>query len=250
MIEASPFFSRLQRWPRGYPGDFETIQYLLCAENLAPRGTAAFHLEQYGLTCPAAQQHRNKVLRQAELARNLLRDGNVSAPSILSLACGSSPDLAHVRDYLRQDVCVTLVDSDADALELSRQALTDVPVQCRLVHGNVLRLKRLLPDTQPAHLILIGGLFDYLRDSTIQRFLKLLWNEFLAPGGRLFFTNISPDNPDRLLIEYFGDWVLTARDEAALSRLCDLAGLDGCHRHLQRDATGCTILVELQRTQS
>src|SRR5262245_14775001 len=31
----SPFFRRIQSWPRGYPGDFETIEYLCNAHNQA-----------------------------------------------------------------------------------------------------------------------------------------------------------------------------------------------------------------------
>jgi hypothetical protein len=34
----SPFVRRLQSWPRGYPGDFETVEYLLSQEVMAPRG--------------------------------------------------------------------------------------------------------------------------------------------------------------------------------------------------------------------
>src|SRR5262249_14505296 len=35
----SPFVSRLQSWPRGYPGDFETIEYLCEGRNRALPGT-------------------------------------------------------------------------------------------------------------------------------------------------------------------------------------------------------------------
>src|SRR5688500_2909423 len=31
----SPFVSRLQQWPRGYPGDFETVEYLVSGRNRA-----------------------------------------------------------------------------------------------------------------------------------------------------------------------------------------------------------------------
>src|SRR5690606_16733087 len=34
-MAASPFAARLQTWPRGYPGDFETIEYLVDAINRA-----------------------------------------------------------------------------------------------------------------------------------------------------------------------------------------------------------------------
>jgi hypothetical protein len=37
----SPFVRRAQVWPRGYPGDFETIEQLASQANRAPEGTVA-----------------------------------------------------------------------------------------------------------------------------------------------------------------------------------------------------------------
>jgi hypothetical protein len=37
----SPFVRRAQVWPRGYPGDFETIEQLVSQANRAPEGTLA-----------------------------------------------------------------------------------------------------------------------------------------------------------------------------------------------------------------
>src|SRR5262245_40784826 len=49
----SPFISRLQHWPRGYPGDFETIEYLWRGRNTAADRTS-YDLEHYALTAPVA----------------------------------------------------------------------------------------------------------------------------------------------------------------------------------------------------
>ena len=35
----SPFAARVTDWPRGYPGDFETVEYLCDAVNHAEPGT-------------------------------------------------------------------------------------------------------------------------------------------------------------------------------------------------------------------
>ena len=64
----SPFVRRLQEWPRGYAGDFETVEYLLQQRNRAVVGRFAYFLEQYALGSPIAQQHRNKVDIQASRA--------------------------------------------------------------------------------------------------------------------------------------------------------------------------------------
>jgi len=250
MVRRSPFFARLQDWPRGYPGDFETVEHLLRARNLAARGTIAFHIEQYGLTSPAARQHHNKVRRQGELILDLCGRGAPDpkpAARVLSLACGSSPDLASVQSWVRPDAQFTLVDSDPDALRYSRDRLQAIESQCRFVEGNVLRLRPLSAGMGPFDLVVVGGLFDYLRGRTIARILRLLWSELLAPGGKLFFTNISPDNPDRIWIEYLAEWVLIARDEPSLMSLCRDAGIDERHCKCERDATASAILVEIDR---
>ena len=51
----SPFVRRLQTWPRGYPGDFETVEYIMNAENRAEPGTLDYWLEQHTLTSDIAQ---------------------------------------------------------------------------------------------------------------------------------------------------------------------------------------------------
>ena len=57
----SPIIARMQNWPRGYAGDFETVEMILSGRCVSKKGTLAYHLERYVLDCPASQQHRNKV---------------------------------------------------------------------------------------------------------------------------------------------------------------------------------------------
>src|SRR6185436_42187 len=61
----SPFVARLQAWPRGYAGDFETVEYICDAGNKASPGTVPWAIEECALQSPVAQQHRNKVALQA-----------------------------------------------------------------------------------------------------------------------------------------------------------------------------------------
>lgn len=71
-----PFVRRAQIWPRGYPGDFETIEQVVSQANRAPEGTLAWLIESYCLGSPFAQQHRNKVAHQARLiTQAILRPG-------------------------------------------------------------------------------------------------------------------------------------------------------------------------------
>jgi SAM-dependent methyltransferase len=241
---ASPFIRRLQEWPRGYAGDFETIERLWQAENQAPPGTLAHAFETYALSAAIAQQHRNKVAFQAASIREAMAGGQ--ACRLLSIGCGSCPDLRSVLDQTTATSAFVLCDSDPDALAGSRLALASIARQCQFVHGMVPRVLKRVRDAGPFDLVVAGGLFDYLSDRFIVRTLSDLWHDMLAPGGRILFTNIGRGNPYRVWLEYLANWRLIERSEADLVALCDEAGIP-VPPTLVRDATGLSIVATLRR---
>jgi SAM-dependent methyltransferase len=239
----SPFILRLQEWPRGYPGDFETIERLCQADNRAEPGTLSHLFETYALTSAIAQQHRNKVLAQAAA----IREASLDNPQcrVLSLGCGSCPDVRSVTDDVA-DVTFVLCDSDRDALAYSRACLQPIDRRCHFVQGVVPRLLRRVRPFAPFDLILAGGLFDYLSDRFIVRTLNESWHELLAPGGKILFTNIAHRNPYRVWMEYIASWPLIERSEEDLTILCASAAIP-IQPSLMRDATGLSILAELHK---
>ena len=239
----SPFVSRLQRWPRGYAGDFETIEWLWSGENRAPAGTLGHAIETYALTAAIAQQHRNKVSHQAACLRQSFAAS--ASPRILSLGCGSSPDVRSVVDQVPSSATIVLCDSDPDALAFSRDHLDPIADRCHFVRGFVPRVLRRVAVHAPFDLILAGGIFDYLSDRFIVRTLCDAWH-MLAPGGRIVFTNIAAGNPYRVWIEYLGDWKLIERSESDLAALCEEAGVPA--PQLVRDATSLAIVAAVTKS--
>lgn len=203
----SPFVRRLQEWPRGYPGDFETVQYICKGENRAPRDDLAHYCEAYALNSPIAQQHRNKVHMQAA---RILRTATANPRArILSIACGSCPDFAEVGPLLRHfEGEVWLNDSDSDALRYSTDLVSTHVRRCFTVPGNAITLARRSRDLGEFDLVIAGGLFDYLPDRAAILLIQNVWRRLLSEQGVFFFTNIASHNPYRCLIEYFGDWFL------------------------------------------
>jgi O-methyltransferase involved in polyketide biosynthesis len=114
----------------------------------------------------------------------------------LSLGCGGNPDLRwvaqRVRPYAPEFV---LLDGDLAALEFSQSILPDLSDQCTYVCGNVVRELRGVLKGGGFDLVVAGGLFDYLPDRVIEHLLKMLMARGLNPGGRVFFTNFSNENP-------------------------------------------------------
>jgi extracellular factor (EF) 3-hydroxypalmitic acid methyl ester biosynthesis protein len=239
----SPFVRRLQTWPRGYQGDFETIEYLVGGTNRALPNTRAWWVEQVALSSPIAIQHRGKVRRQAdEIRRACARRPHAR---VLILACGGGRDLQILLDdAVRLDGAhLTLVDQDPDAVTLATDRARLLGATVSAVQTDAVRGLRRAEG--PFDLVLAGGLFDYLQDSTIV-LLGRIAHRKLAEGGVFFFTNIAADNPFRPWIEYFGDWTLIERAPERVKGLAVAAGFgDGVE--VATDGTGLSLLVKAVR---
>jgi SAM-dependent methyltransferase len=255
----SPFVARLQTWPRGYAGDWETIEYLVRQEVSAPVGSLEYWVEWYCLSTAIAQQHRNKVTEQGfALLRAVIRgcpDGRFDVGSgrgarIAILAAGGCSDIRSVQDALAScDFHVVINDMDPDALRFSLQMLPKIRNRISVVQGNVFRKVRELRDLGPYDLIVAGGLFDYLEDAAARHLLKTVITRLLAPGGHLFFTNIARGNPYQPWLEHVADWHLIERSEAEVLRLLERAGLVESDVTLRRDGTGLAILADVRLVQ-
>jgi extracellular factor (EF) 3-hydroxypalmitic acid methyl ester biosynthesis protein len=243
----SPFIERLQSWPRGYQGDFETVDHLMQQQVQAPEGTIEYWLEYLALSSPIAQQHRNKMLVQGREIMTALGTGVVD-PRILVLASGSCADLVGIVDWLAERrVHVVLCDGDAEALDCARERLVRLGDRLTCVHGNVLASHARLAPLGPFDVIVAGGLFDYLPERQAAFLLRVLWERLLTPGGRLFFTNIARGNPFRLWIEYMADWRLIERSADEMLALI-AAGCDGhTAPSLRRDGSGLAWLLSVTR---
>ena len=238
----SPFVQRLQSWPRGYPGDFETVEWLCDARNRAVTGTLPWAVEQCALQSPLAQQHRNKVALQARAILSTV----VANPSarIASIGCGGCRDLSLIQEYLpASHGTFVLVDADADALAFARARLDRIAGRCTFVQGRVPRAIAKLPPGSRFDLVVAGGLFDYLSDRWAVATLAAV-RERLAPGGRVFLSNIAESNPFRPWIEYLADWWLIERAESDLLRLLEEAGFDPRRARVSRDSTGLALMAE------
>lgn len=249
----SPFCRRLQQWPRGYAGDFETVEYIVQQRNDAPGGSFAYWVEQFGLDSPIAQQHRNKVRLQARAildAALALRHTSDGA-RVLVIAAGGAADIALVQQELALlNVRLVLVDQDSDALAFARARLPLLESKITTVCRNAVRGLGAVRAHGPFDLVLAGGLFDYLPDDVASAVLRQARERLLAPEGRFLFTNIADGNPYRRWIEYLGDWHLIHRSAADVVRLCEAGGFDLGDIAVTYEQTGLALVVEAEGSAS
>lgn len=246
VFATSPFMRRCQEWPRGYAGDFETIEYLAAGVNHGVPGTLGWHIEKILLESPVVQQHRNKLnLQSLEIARGVNRS---STARVLSIACGGGLDLLPVLPCLGGFAGeIVLNDCEPAALDLAAHRLQPATTRFRLVPGNVLRVARQLARGGPFDTIIAGGLFDYLPDRAVVFLLRLLFQDLLARGGVLLFTNMAEGNPWRALMRYGADWTLIERSESCICELLeDKAGIPRGWVALKRESTGLALIVRVE----
>ncbi len=242
----SPFIRRLQDWPRGYPGDFETIEYLMQQVNRATPGRLSYWLEEYALGSALAQQHRNKADLQARtiLEAVLSAGRGTEEPRVLILAAGGSPDLRQIQSILSvQRFKVVLLDQDADALAFSTAHLQLIRDRVTLVKRNVIRGLQEVRQHGPFTLVLAGGLFDYLPNKVATAVLRYAREHLLDPGGQAVFTNIADSNLYRPWMEHMADWMLIHRSQSEVRRLALDAGYADSDVSVEQERTGLTYVV-------
>jgi len=233
----SPFVRRLREWPRGYPGDFETVELLVKGCTLPTSVAPGEWIDWYVLNTAIGQQHRNKIWWQ-------FRQMCAATPRrILSIGCGGGADF-NIAPHRFTGSEIVLLDLDQDALRLAQDRLRrycDVHTICADVRRGIRRAQ----NEGPFDIVVCGGLFDYLDEFTIVLLLKQLRERAITAGGSVLFTNIAAGNPFRVWMEAIADWRLIHRSEADVRRIVEAAGFDLDQLHVGRDETGLTHLIKI-----
>lgn len=233
----SSFVRRLREWPRGYPGDFETVELLVKGSAVPTSADPGEWIDWYALNTAIGQQHRNKVWWQ------YLQVCAVTPGRILSVGCGGGADF-NIAPHRFTGSEIVLLDLDQEALRLAQERLQRY-CKVRTICGDVRRGIRKAQDEGPFDIVVCGGLFDYLDDRTIVFLLKELRDRAVKVGGTVLFTNIAEQNPFRVWMEAIADWRLIHRSEADIRRIVEAAGFDLRGLQIQRDGTGLTHLIEI-----
>lgn len=242
------YISDLWTKPSGYAGDYRTIE-LICQNRRSWNVFADVFLNHL-LRSTMAEQHRAKVSDQADFIADIFKTRR--KPKLLDAGCGPCFDVRLALQQVAppQGTELVLIDLDADAISFSRNRIEESAPEIRIkfltehVYSAIKQLSATQDEVMSYDAIIFGGLFDYLADRIVVRILRMAV-QLLRPDGQILFSQVSPDNPDRTFMKWYGDWELRERDEQALSRLCCGAGVDPGRVIFRRERCGIAILAQI-----
>lgn len=214
----SNLLKRIWEKPRGYAGDWETIEYLYQAVP-AGVGRVGVALDAAAIDSPGPRAARN---RRALLAGQIRRAAEHGPAVVTSLAAGPAREIFDVIASEPESIrSVDLLDLDQTALdhvdrELERVGFRD---RARLHRSNLIKLAlgREQLHLEEQDLVYSVGLIDYFPDELVVSLLDLV-HPWLRTGGRVILGNFHPRNPDRGFMEVL-EWTLIHRTEEDMERI-------------------------------
>lgn len=249
-----PIWRRSFEKPRGFPGDFEIMNYVYAwrAEGKTTYGRLVHRLGLDVAECIATRM----VLVQHTIAALVKEKAGDEPVRIGNLGCGPAQEIVN---YLKQEtlpgkVEFTLLDQDHEALACAHGRIyrelgklgNQVTVKC--LNASFVQMSRagaLFKKLPPQDMIYSIGLVDYFAQRRARALVADLFDH-LAPGGLLMIGNMKATPTGNLWpMEFIADWSLTYRSEAEMFDLA--AGLDCASIELKGEPTGRVHFICLRR---
>ena len=222
LVKLTATGSRLYAKPRGYAGDYQTIDMIYdnVPAGAGPVGALARRLRAE----PAGRQgHSQSAAPPGGGDPVVLPHGGQGVPRRQPRLRSGARDLRRVRESRRQGA------PHVSCIDVDREALTHIGAQCqkqtlgeqvRTLQANLIQLAtgRQELELAPQDLIYSVNFIDYLSDELAIALIDWTYDK-LRPGGRVILGNFHPRNPTRGFMDHVLDWHLTHRDEAAMNQL-------------------------------
>jgi extracellular factor (EF) 3-hydroxypalmitic acid methyl ester biosynthesis protein len=219
----SRFIDRAFTKPRGYAGDYATIE-MLYEDSACGDGRLGPLIDRWTRQVPAAQAVKNRRALMANAIRTAAAEWRGSPPMpVTSLAAGPARELFDVlAPSDAPDVLATCVDIDNEALAYASDKAHTLGLSHRFTFAqdNIVRLCRGRGHTElgPQALIYSIGLTDYLHDGFVVDLMNWAYDRLLS-GGTLIIGNVVPSNPDKAYMDHILEWPLIHRSAEELRDL-------------------------------
>jgi extracellular factor (EF) 3-hydroxypalmitic acid methyl ester biosynthesis protein len=240
------FLKRCHEQPRGYAGDYLTIQMIY---DDAPRSAHDFGraVDIWAMAQPCPRAVRNRRFLVGNFVQQVRE--NFSPPSIVSLGCGPATEVFDTRR--RDGVDFTLIDIDAEAIShvLEKARSCSDAQHIKTINANIIKMilrdDGTLPGSHSAFYSM--GLIDYFRDDLVVRLLDYIYSK-LEPGGMVMLGNFRPDHPNVALFQHALNWPLLLRSEGDLLRLAAESRFANSSVHVGAEAEGVQLFMHCVKT--
>ncbi len=241
---------RLYAKPRGYAGDFYSIE-LIYRNVPAGVGRIGPVVDRCFLGSPVCKALRNRrtLIRDAILEKVNANASAGQRTSLVSLSCGPAAEVLDAYHQLSDPSLLvsTLVEIDAQALAFvgERCHAAGLDPHIHLVTGNLvyLALGRQRLELQEQDLIYSMGLIGSFDDKTAVRLLDYV-HQLLRRGGQAIFGTFHPHNVAKPLLDYVVDWRFLHRGEEDLNRLFFQSAFGRPCTNIRLDPEGMVVFAE------
>jgi len=208
---------RAARRPRGYPGDYQTID-LFYDNAVTSNGMAGFW-DRYLLSLGYVQAVRDRKDHMKGLLKKYFSKNTKNDLQVLNLGSGSCRELRETpREVLgsKKGLRFTLLDQDQSSLDFSKEELkrTHPGVNFRFVQGNVVDYARRADQYRQKlgeqDLIYSIGLADYIPDGFLGGMIATSFT-LLKPGGSIMVAHKNLVLHKSLASDWFCDWTFIPR---------------------------------------
>lgn len=215
--------------PRGYPGDYCTLEMIYDAKDLSEDVLGRL-FDRYLFKDAYVVAVQNRKEKMKALLRDLILKSSASgALRILNVASGGARDIRELlnenpRIFKSRKVDIVMVDQDKEALNFSEKEIRRIGgnVTVSYVQENIANLFRNQVKFKRGlgkfDIIYSIGLIDYISDFLLEEFVRFCF-ESLASKGKLFLAVKNTKIFKSLASDWFCDWNFYLRDQKDLLAL-------------------------------
>lgn len=254
IYERSILMNRALSKPRGYPGDYETIEMNYNDSSLSK--DAGEFLDYIFLRNKYAFAVRNRKDKMRLLLAEFIAKSK-NKPNIMNIGCGSSREIRELgvnKEIAGFGVGFTCVDYDKDALEFTAKQMELLGNPFKLEYMNVSLLKLIKEPSYQKHLnnkfnmIYSIGLADYFHDNILGDWIRFCYS-ILPKEGVLIIAHKDriADERTPVLFDWFVDWKFIPRNEEELTAVIKNSGINNFDVNVEREQSGIIFFLKISK---
>jgi extracellular factor (EF) 3-hydroxypalmitic acid methyl ester biosynthesis protein len=251
-LMSSALVERSYMKPRGYAGDFETIEMIYKSQ---PTGAGAFGrmIDAWALATGASNAVRSRRTKLLGDVQAFLAQSEAPEFAIASLALGPGREIFDIFETeAGARVRVTGIDLDSGALafcaeEARKRSLGED--RLKLYQDNLIRLSlgRGRVQIPKQNFIYSMGLIDYLPKGLVVKLMDWAYDQLLV-GGTLAFGNFASGNRERPYMDYVLNWILIHRTSDEMRELFRRSKFGNSEARIDADASGIQLFAYCTKT--